>query len=294
MFLFQALHQERKALTLSDARRALTFESKYERSYVVNGAVNEKKGSERLNMSKSDVPNTETKDLSYLMSPQKPVIIVHQACIDEKQEECPQTATNSKNDNLTLEEFSDCSLECKDFNKENIHIDANKKEQIVKKTDKSQLIENEESEREKLKSDSKMQNKDNSSFMKNEFPRSTNLSSSCVDDEDTSCKQENDLIIKRTADLCDEMDSVCCDKTPDMSKSKEQNLVKNSAVTVVTKGKDIINSKIRDTGNKVPEIKEIETKLHENTEAQQSCTEGMQGKSPPQKPGPTVYMNKVS
>ena len=293
LFLFQALHQERKTLTLSDARRALTFGSKCERSYMVNGVVHENKASERLNISKSDVAKIETKEFSHLMSPQKPVIIVHQACIDEKQE-CPQTETNSKDDSLTCVEFSDCSLECKDFDKENIHVDENKKLQLEKKIDKSQLKENETIKSEKLKDVNKVHNKDSNNLIKNECSKSPNLIPSCGDNEDASCKQECDLIIRKTVTSSVVMDSLC-DKSGDVSSTKEQNLAKNNSFAVITKSKDIINSKIKDTGNsKVIEIKEMETKIHENIEAQQLCTEGMQGKNSSQKPGPTVYMNKVS
>ncbi|XP_063880487.1 S phase cyclin A-associated protein in the endoplasmic reticulum-like isoform X3 [Scylla paramamosain] len=289
----KALHQERRALTLSDARRALTFESKYDRSIIVNGTVHEKKVSERLNMPKSDLSNNETKDLSYLMSPQKPVIIVQQPCIDEKQEECPQTGTSSKDeDDLTLQELSDSSLECTDNNKENIHVDENKKVQTIKKTDKSQTKENEKNRSDKFKDDSKIQNKDSNNSVKHEFPRGISLSTSCGESEDTSCKQECDVIIKKT-DACDEVVSAC-DKSTDISKPKEQNVVKNSTSSVITKGKDVINSKLKDNGSKIPEIKDTETKVHENVEAQQCCTEAMQGKSLSQKPGPTVYMNKAS
>ncbi|MPC68370.1 S phase cyclin A-associated protein in the endoplasmic reticulum [Portunus trituberculatus] len=289
----KALHQERRALTLSDARRALTFESKYDRSIIVNGTVHEKKGSERLNMSKSDLPSNETKDLSYLMSSQKPVIIVQQPCIDEKQEECTQTGTSSKDeDDLTLQELSDSSLECTDSNKENIHVNENKKLQTVKKSDRSQTKESEKNRSDKCKDDSKIQNKDCNNSIKHEFPRGTSLSISCGENRDTLCKQECDVIVKKTV-TCDEMVSAC-DKSADIFKPKEQNVVKNSTSSAITKGKDPINSKLKDNGNKVLEVKDVETKVHENVEAQQCCTEAMQGKSLSQKPGPTVYMNKAS
>lgn len=289
----KALHQERRALTLSDARRALTFESKCDRSIIMNGTVHEKKGSERLSMPKSDHSGSETKDLSRLMSPQKPVIILPQPCIDEKQEECVQTGTNSKDDDdLTLQELSDSSLECTDNNKENINVDENKKIQTVKKSDKSQTKENEKNKSDRLKGDSKIQNKDSDNSVKHEFPRGTSVSTSCGESQDTSSKQECDVIIKKTGD-CDETVSAC-DKTADICKPKEQNVVKNSTPTVIAKGKDAINSKLKENGGKVPEIKDTETKVHETVEAQQCCTEAMQGKSSSQKPGPTVYMNKAS
>ncbi|KAG0695245.1 S phase cyclin A-associated protein in the endoplasmic reticulum [Chionoecetes opilio] len=236
-------------------------------------------------------PTSLTWEIRTSSPGKKPVIIVHQARIDENQE-CPPTTPNAKDCDLVLEEFLDCSLEYKDDNKENILIDENKKIQTVKKIDKSQLKENENIKSDQSKGDSKTQNKDSNNSAKHEFPRDTNLSTSRGDHEDASRQQDCDVTTTKTIESC-EGDSVC-DESIDISKPKEQNQAHNTPNTVITKGKDIINSKIRDNGNnKSPEVKEGETKLAENVEAQPSCTEGLQGKSPTQKTGPTVYMNKV-
>ncbi|XP_050730260.1 S phase cyclin A-associated protein in the endoplasmic reticulum-like isoform X1 [Eriocheir sinensis] len=291
----KAFHQERRAVTLSEARRALTFESKLERSFVVNGTVHEKKGSERVNMSKSDASNNEAKDLPCLISPQKPVIIVHRAGIDKKQEECPQKTTIPKENDLILEEVLDDCLELKeDCNKENIDSSGNGNLQTIKKSDKH--VSENETNIENLKEDNKTQNKEISSIIKHEFPRDCTTDSSCDKDKVTRdhCETTDTKKITDVTESNGETSAIA-EKITDSQKLKEVTPVKNAAITTTTKTRDSGLAKTKDSIGKVQKTKEAETtRPHDPGDPHQSSTESTPGKSPSQKPGPTVYMNKAS
>lgn len=282
-------------MTLSEARRALTFESKLERSFVVNGTVHEKKGSERINVSKSDSSNTEAKDLPSLISPQKPVIIVHRAGVDKKQEECPQITTIPKENDLILEEVLDDCLELKeDCNKENIDLNGNENLQTIKKSDKH-ASEN-ETNTEIPKEDNKTENKEIDSIIKHEFPRDCTMNSLCDEDKviHNHCETTDTKKIISMTDSSKET-SVIGEKITESQKPKEVTPVKNPAVIMTTKTRDSSLAKTKDSIGKVQKTKEAEfTKPHDPGDQHQSSTESTPGKSPSQKPGPTVYMNKVS
>lgn len=289
MFLLQAFHQERRTLTLSEARRALTFESKCERSSLVNGTVHEKKGDEKVNTSKSDAANNEAKDLPCVIVPQKPVIIVCQASIDEKQEECSQIATIPKGKDLILEEAVDDSLECQeDCNKENINSCGKRNMQTIDKNNK--YVTESETKCETKIQENKILNNEISSIIKHEFPRNGTLNTSC--DSDKVFCNHYDTDTKATTDSCSET-SINCEKNMDTLKLKELTPVKNTDVTVTNKPRDNSHSKTRDCGGKVQKLKDAETRSQDAGDMHQSSTDSTQGKSPSQKPVPTVYMNKV-
>lgn len=288
---FQAFNQERRTVTLNEARRALTFESKFERSLLVNGTVHEKKGSERVSKSKPDASNNEAKDLPCLITSQKPVIIVHRATLDEKQEIGSQMANIPKDNDLILEEAVDSSLECKeDCNKENINSCGNINEQTNKRNDK--LVKEGEIKSEKLKEGNEIVNNEISSIIKHEFPRNCAVNISSANDNVLCNQCETDT--KKTTDLtdsCVEM-SILSEKNMDTPKLKEPVAVKNPAINLTAKARDSSHSKTKDCGGKVQK-KEAESRTHEHGDLQPS-TDNTQGKITSQKPGPTVYMNKVS
>lgn len=258
----------------------------------MNGTVHEKKGSERVNMSKSDASNNETKDLPCLISPQKPVIIVHRASLDKNQEEDPQMTVIPKENDFILEEVLDDCLEFKeDCNKENIDSTGNQNQQSSKMNDKS--FPEKETNSGKLKEDSKIQNKEINSI-KHEFPRNSLTDSSC--DKDKVTYNQCDTDTKKIADVtdpCSETSNTSIEKNTDTPKLKELTPVKNTVVTVTAKTRDSSHVKTKDSGSKVQKAKETETKAHEPGDPHQSSTESTPGKSSSQKPGPTVYMNKV-
>ncbi|XP_042206932.1 S phase cyclin A-associated protein in the endoplasmic reticulum-like isoform X3 [Homarus americanus] len=309
----KALQHDRKILTPSDVRRALTFDTKQQqRPGLMNGVSHEKKTGDKFQTSKHDVLASDMRMLSGVTTPPKPVIIVHEASIDEQQEDNSQLSGIAKNKEAkkierVLEKVNECEgnetsevnevMNCDEENKE--QKEENSASENIKITDicvkNGKLIEamedNTSSEDGKVKPALSNNDKD-----ERESLTVVNEDGVCQDKATSSCKPN--ICVENSEDPLKtngEKEPSTHVRNADSPKSKETKSLRSNVASGATKPKDNnIHNKVNDPSCKATEVKECDIKTSESGEAKRSCAEILQGRNSSQKPGPTVNMNKAS
>ncbi|XP_071533158.1 uncharacterized protein ssp3 isoform X2 [Panulirus ornatus] len=318
----KALHHDRKILTLSDARRALTFETKQERSGLVNGCSQEKKYVDKFHLSKQDLVISNGRTLSGVITPPTPVIIVHPASIDEHQEENAQLTVKrecrERRHEDVLEEVKECeSNDVRDMSEVMNCEENDKKQQENMGTDnevsKRNGVQNEKftkegeddmaSDKEKVKTlvDHVNENAEPVKQISDVTAcENTAEKGKCEDSLIASSGKEVSTVVR-----CAESpkSSIRSSVTSVATKLKDFNLntkvmdstkVSDCSIKVndVTKLSD--STKVSDSSCKMTEVKGHDVKASDGGETRRSCAEVVQSRSALQKPGPTVNMNKAS
>ncbi|XP_068244843.1 S phase cyclin A-associated protein in the endoplasmic reticulum isoform X2 [Palaemon carinicauda] len=300
----KAMSQDKKMATLNEVRRALTFEVKPDRTGYVNSNGNvEKKVTEKFPISINDVK---------VVTPSKPVIVVHQASIEEQQEENLSKPESESKSDVARENV--CEIESSDSEllKGQSDIKCQDEKVGIVKESSLELLESIQ-EKECEKESNSNEEDEVISDAKDECSKSEAATCDGVTKVDTEASdvkvnsnsplhENKDGSVLSTGDVktSDEDKKVEIESekekdpntksldSPNMKESKPRTSVQG----VTTKPKDC-SSKVQETPQKVQEMKHTEPKL-ENIEAKRSCAEVVQGRSSSSKPVPTVNMNKAS
>ncbi|XP_053629537.2 S phase cyclin A-associated protein in the endoplasmic reticulum isoform X1 [Cherax quadricarinatus] len=300
----KALQHDRKILTMSDARRALTFDTKLGRPGHINGNLPGEKPVDKLHTSKKDPLGSDKRILSSVATPTKPVIIVHEASIDEQQEESSQfSVVNCELQNeRILEKVSECegnetsetseieNDDESDTQKETVLGNDNIKsaENCFENGKPIEVMEGDLTENEKQVLCNNVI--DEAVDLKQEAEDKTCLENINNSSKTINCMEKFEDTVKTNSDK----DFSAHFKISESTKSKESKTARSNSALVGTKSKDngII---IRPNDScKMVEGKVCDAKANENSETKRSCADVMQGRSSLQKPIPTVNMNKVS
>lgn len=308
------MHHDRKILTLSDARRALTFETKQERPVLVNGCSQDKKIVDKFHILKQDVVSNDARTLSGVITPPKPVIIVHPASIDEQQEENAQALVEcgEQSHENVLEEVRKCDgNEARDT----CQVQNCDKNDIEKQeymgSDGDGSIENGDQNEKLTEVEEVNMAAEKGNLITHVNHVHENAEPEKQIGEDTVCedatkkgKCDDSLIASSEKEVST---NVKCVESP---KTKECKSVRSNVSSVVTKLKDSnLYTKVTDSvkvndsikvndstkvSDRMTEVKGYDVKAGDSGETRRSCAEVVQARSPLQKPGPTVNMNKVS
>nr|XP_045611735.1 S phase cyclin A-associated protein in the endoplasmic reticulum-like isoform X1 [Procambarus clarkii]XP_045611736.1 S phase cyclin A-associated protein in the endoplasmic reticulum-like isoform X1 [Procambarus clarkii]XP_045611737.1 S phase cyclin A-associated protein in the endoplasmic reticulum-like isoform X1 [Procambarus clarkii] len=306
----KALQHDRKILTVSDARRALTFDTKQGRPGLMNGNVQEEKTVDKLQSSKQDALDSDVRILSGVISPTKPVIVVHEANVDERQKNTQFSISVEKGEvqnERVLEKVNECDgNEASEMNDiENSDENLTQKEENVQNAI-TKIAENcvengkltDVMEGDTITEKESIEKVINNNATVKVVDRKVECEDkTCQEDANNSCKVINcSEAFEDSLKMNSDKDFSTHFKVSDSPKSKETKSVRSNTTIVGLKSKDNSLSlpiKASDT-NKIAEGKTCDVKTSESGEVKRSCADVLQGKSPMQKPGPTVNMNKAS
>ncbi|XP_066969549.1 calponin homology domain-containing protein DDB_G0272472 isoform X1 [Macrobrachium rosenbergii] len=305
----KAINQDKKMATLSEVRRALTYEMKPDKIGNTNNSANvEKKVTEKLPIV---TPGNDGPSDVKVVTPSKPIIVVHQASIEEQQEEnLSKSDTESKPD-VTKEEVHEvkstdvvaptnvCENNCQvvevvpvqELSHEPLESiqekEGEKEANIIEEEDEVSVVKSECSENAAATS-SDFGVKTGTPEVKGDLPFHENKDISVLSSDDSKTSDED-----KKDEIASEKEKEVSMKTLDSPKSKESK-PRTNAQAVSSKPKDCTSTcKVQEASQKGQEIKNTEAKA-ENTDAKRSCAEVVLGRSSSSKPVPTVNMNKAS
>ncbi|KAK7081435.1 hypothetical protein SK128_024034, partial [Halocaridina rubra] len=297
----KALSQERK--TLNDVRRALTFDSKPDKnvpSHAVNGNASpmDKKVQEKnppvkcIHESLNDAKNVTLP---------KPLIIVHQASIEEHQEEITSQSgedSEKKANDVIVTDLEHPIVESNEEvpTKENTGKDVNKGHGdmcVADENESKDIVKNTEEEKNVIvENNNKPSEKNCESDQKLTAQETENVSSEksylSIEKSDSNISPSSDLKVCETPGEKDT--SLKGQMSPKLRDSK----VKNNTYSGVKSRDGSCTSKAPETVQRGGECKAIDVKSSETSEMRRSCAEVLQGRNLSSKPVPTVNMNKAS
>ncbi|XP_063613526.1 uncharacterized protein LOC134786792 isoform X1 [Penaeus indicus] len=305
----KALQADRKILTLNDARRALTFDLKPERIGLMNGnAAALEKMVDKLNSAKlaQEGRGNDARLLSGKKTPPKPVIIVHEASIEEHLEE--NTAVLKVSTSDIAEAPANCEVG-KEREKISGGREENHKEDNLKENEcKVERYTKAEMDRKEDIFNGNVIDEEISEAVENEAGSGEVVINGIGDDDETTeissdinvpRDSHNDLPSNDTGEAPEKVEAAKSGKEEgakftDTPKVKEAKLSRNNSSPLNIKGKECTaTQKVQEATQKVSEVKGSDAKASEGGEVRRSCAEVVQGRNLSSKPGPTVNMNKV-
>ncbi|XP_042882027.1 S phase cyclin A-associated protein in the endoplasmic reticulum-like isoform X3 [Penaeus japonicus] len=299
----KAMQSDRKILTLNDARRALTFDLKPERIGLMNGnAAALEKMVDKLNSAKlaHEGRGNEARMLSGKKTPPKPVIIVHEASIEEHQEENSAVSKVSNSDIVEVATY--CEVE-KEYDKSRGSGGEGKlkemkytKAEMDRKEDifNGNVIDEEISEA--------MEDSARSGEVVINGIGDKDETTECNSDINVPRDSQNDISSTGTSEAAEKGEAASTKdvkegsaKFTDSPKVKEAKLSRNNSSSLNPKGKECAaTQRVQEATQKTSEVKGSDAKASEGGEVRRSCAEVVQGRNLSSKPGPTVNMNKAS
>lgn len=244
--------------------------------------------------------------LSGKKTPPKPVIIVHEASIEEHLEE--NTAVPKVRNSDIAEASANCEVEM-EWEKISGGSGENHKEDNLKENEcKIEKYTKAEMDRKEDIFNGNVIDEEISEVMENEAGSGEVVINGISDDDETT-EISSDINVPRNShndvpsnDIGEAPEKVEAAKNgkeegakfTDSPKVKEAKLSRNNSSPLNIKGKECTaTQKVQEATQKASEVKGSDAKASEGGEVRRSCAEVVQGRNLSSKPGPTVNMNKV-